>query len=104
MRRKSALGAVASVCLLLGVAACGGDEGESEEDIVEQLSETLQSGGDGFDEETADCFAEIVVDEVGVEELQDIDLSADEPPEELQEEIAAAAVRAAEECDLTELG
>ena len=38
---------------------------ESEEDIVDQLSETLQDGGEGFDEETADCFAEIVVDEVG---------------------------------------
>ena len=75
---------------------------ESEEDLVDELSETLQSGGEGFDEETADCFAEIVVDEVGVEELQDVDLTADEPPEELQDEIAAAAVRAAEECDLSE--
>ncbi len=67
-----------------------------------QVSETLQGGGEGFDEETADCFAEIVVDEVGVEELQDVDLTADEPPEELQDEIAAAAVRAGEECDLAD--
>ena len=53
---------------------------------MDEVSETLQAGGEGFDEETADCFAQIVVDEVGVEELQDVDLSADEPPEELQDD------------------
>jgi hypothetical protein len=94
------LGAAASLCLVLTLAACGGSDEESEEDLVDQLSETLQSGSAGFDAEAADCFAEIVVDEVGVDELRDVDLGADEPPEELQDEIAAATVRAAEECDL----
>ncbi len=94
---------VAAVALTLAIGgACSDDEGDSEADLKAQLSETLQSGGDGFDEETADSFADIVIDEVGVERLQDVDLSADEPPEELQEEIASAAVRAADECDLAE--
>ena len=57
MRRASVLGAAASLCLVVGATACGGDDSESEEDMVDQLSETLQNGGEGFDEETADCFA-----------------------------------------------
>ena len=100
MRYASLLGAAASLCLVVGVAACGGNDSESEQDLVNELSETLQGGGEGFDEETADCFAQIVVDEVGVEELKDVDLTADEPPEELQDEIAAAAVRAGDECGI----
>lgn len=106
MRRTPLLGAVAALCIVLGGAACGGDDngGKSEADIKKQLSDTLQSGGDGFDEKTADCFAAIVIDEVGVEKLQDVDLSADEPPKELEDEIAAAAARAAEECDVSGLG
>jgi len=100
MRRTSALAAAASLCLLLGAAACAGDEGESEEELVDQISKTLQSGGDGFDEKTADCFAEILVDEVGVEAMQDIDVTADDPPEDSQEEIAAATLRAEDECNL----
>jgi hypothetical protein len=102
MRRTKALATAASVCLLLGVAACGGDSGQSEEELVDDLSKTLQSGGQGYDEETSDCFAEIVVDEVGVEKLQDVDITADEPPPELQDEIAKAAIRASDECDLSD--
>jgi hypothetical protein len=83
----------------LGASACGGDDGESEADIKEQLSETLQRSGDAFgDQETADCFADIVIDEVGIEELQDLELSAEEPPKELEVKIADAALRAQEEC------
>lgn len=101
MRSTSLLGAAVSLCLVVGGAACGGDDGESEQDMVNDISETLQNGGEGFDEETADCYAQIVVDEAGVEELQDVDLTADEPPDELKDEIAAAGIRAIEECDIT---
>jgi hypothetical protein len=101
MRSRTVVGAAASLCLLLGAAACGGDDEDSEADLVEELSQTLQGDGD-LDQATADCFAQVVVDEVGVEELQDVDLSAAEPPPELQEAIAAAAVSATEECELSE--
>jgi len=103
MRRVPILGAT-TLCLALSVTACGGDNEKSEADIKRELSATLQSGGDGVDKKAADCFAEIVVDEVGVDKLRDVDLSADEPPAELQDEISAAAVRAAEECDLAGAG
>jgi len=84
------------------LASDGG--GDSEADIVNELSQTLQGEGGGLDAEAADCYAEIIVDEVGVEALKDVDLSADVPPEELQDDISAAAVRAAEECDLSGIG
>ena len=104
MRRGDVLGVAASVCLVLGAAACGGNDKESKADLVDEISETLQSGGQGFDEEQSDCFAEIVVDEVGVDELQDVDVSAEDPPEEIQDGIAEATVRARDECDLAQPG
>jgi len=100
--RRSLPGAVACLCLALVVAGCGGGGEESEADIKRDISETLQRGDDGLDEGTADCFADLVIDEAGLEELRDLDLSADAPPVELQDEIAAAAQRAVDECDLTE--
>jgi len=93
----------ASLCLLVSLAACSGDNKASEKDILLDLSKTLQAGGQGFDKDTADCFAQIVVDEVGLEELQDIDLD-EPPPDELQDEIAAATIRGAQECDVSPTG
>lgn len=99
MRRLPLLGATA--CLSLVVAACGGGSGDkSRADVKAELSNSLQAGGSGFDEAAADCFADIVIDEVGLEEMRKVDLAADEPPAELQDDITAAAERAAEECDL----
>ena len=105
MRRTPLIGVAAALCLLLTTTACASDGGgDSEADIVNELSQTLQGEGGGLDAEAADCYAEIIVDEVGVEALKDVDLSADVPPEELQDDISAAAVRAAEECDLSGIG
>ena len=100
MRPSRALAAAsASLCLFLVAPACGGDKSDSEAEIVDQLTEVIQ-GADGIDEDGARCFAEIVVDEAGLKELQDIDLNEDEPNADLQEAIAAAALRANDECDL----
>lgn len=90
---------LAAAALVLGAGACAGDDGESEADIKEDLSETLQRSSEGFaDQELADCFADIVIEEVGGEELQDLELSAEEPPAEVAEKIAEAAIRAREDC------
>jgi hypothetical protein len=98
MPRTSLLGAAAAL-LLLVAAGCGSDEGDSRADIKADLSETLQRGDDGFDKATADCFADLVIDEVGLEEMQDVDLSAAEPPAEIEDEIITAAQRLPDECD-----
>jgi hypothetical protein len=99
MRRTPLIGAAVSLCLLLAATACGESDGESRDDLVSDLSETLQQDGDGLSEKDADCVAGVIVDDVGVDALKDVDLSADQPPEELQDEITAAAARATEECD-----
>ncbi len=104
MRRQLLLGAAALATVLSLVACGGGGDDKSRAEIKSELSDTLQAGGEGFDEEAADCFADIVIDEVGLDELRDVDLSADEPPAEIQDDITVAAERAAEECDLADVG
>jgi hypothetical protein len=99
MRRTLLLGA-AALCLFFG-AACSGDDDKSEADVTKALSENLQDNNPDLDKDAADCFAGIVVDEIGVDKLKDVDLTADEPPAEMQDEIAAAATRAAEECEFS---
>jgi hypothetical protein len=100
MRRTPLLGA-AALCLFFGAACSGGDDDKSEADVTKALSENLQDNNPDLAKDAADCSAGIVVDEIGLDKLKDVDLTADEPPAELQDEIAAAAIRAAEECDLS---
>jgi len=101
MRRSKALAMAASLCLLLGAAACGGKGKQSEDEIVADVSETLQAGNKDLDEKEADCFAKIVVDELGVEKARDIKVTESEPSKEEQQAIAAATVRARDECELS---
>jgi len=98
MQRTRLLGVAASLCLVLGAAACsGGKDDESKADIVDDMSATFQDNG--LDAETADCQAAAVVDEIGVDALKDVDLSAEQPPEEMRDELTAAAAHATDECD-----
>lgn len=90
----------AAVCLTFVTTGCGGGDDKSRADIKEELSKTLRAGASGFDAGAADCFADIVIDEVGLDAMRKVDLSAGEPPAELQDDITAAAQRAADECDL----
>lgn len=98
--RRTPLLAAAAVVLLFG-AACGGasepDEDETRQDVIDQLHD----GGEGFSEEATECFADILIDEIGIEELQDVDLTSSDPPEGLDDEVATASLRAVDECDLT---
>jgi len=98
MRRIPLPGAAAALCLLVGAAGCGGADEDSEEEVLEQISDQLQDDGEGLEAETADCFAQIVIDEVGLDDVRDADLTADDPPANLRDEYAAAGQRAADEC------
>jgi hypothetical protein len=104
MRRTPLLGAVATASLLFMLSACGGsgDDELSAADIQKELSATFQRGG--LTEEQADCYAKIVVEKVGVEKLQDVDLSADTPPAEIQDAVGEASTQATEECHIGETG
>lgn len=99
MQPRARTGALAALFLVVSLAACGGGDGdrgadEIEADIAAQLEES------GLPEEDAACVAGVIVDEIGVEELQDVDFSAEEPPADLQEEISAATLAAIDQCDL----
>lgn len=108
MRPTPLLAVAASLCLVLGAAACssdsGGDEDSTRDELVGDLSQALQDGDPKLDSEQADCVAGVIVDELGVDTLKDLDLTADTPPEELQEEITAARAVASEECELPSVG
>ncbi len=91
--------ALSAVALGLGLGACGGGgSDDSPEDIQAELAEQFQD--EGLDEAAAECFAEVLVEEIGADELADIDFSDEAPPEELQEELAAAARIAIDRCDI----
>ena len=99
MRRSILLGAAVSTSIALVFTACSSDDGggSSEAEVIADVSEDLQRNG--LDEAVADCQAQLLVDEIGVDALKDLDLSADEPPGGMPADIAAATISAAEECD-----
>jgi len=101
MQRTRPISATAAaVVLILGLSACGdSDGGSSDADIKDRIAEQLGEGG-ALDADTAECFADVIVDEIGADKLNDVDFSAEEPPAELQEEFAGAAVKAIDACDL----
>lgn len=98
MRRSSVLG----VSLLLGlgglVGACSQPK-DDPEDVKADLVTSLEEDG-GLTADQAECFADVLIDEVGADELADVDFTADAPPEDLQDDFAKAGQRALEDCDL----
>ncbi|MFP5255874.1 MAG: hypothetical protein ACLGI8_08515 [Acidimicrobiia bacterium] len=98
MQPRAGTSALVALLLVATLAACGGDQERSTEDIQADIAEQLAE--DGLDDEAADCVAGVIVDEIGAEELQDVDFSAEEPPADLREDISAATLAAIDECDL----
>lgn len=100
--RQPLLTRAALLCALGGVAlvACAGAGDREPAELEADLSEELQDGRLALAPKDADCVSEVLVDEVGPDELEDVDLSADEPPAELAERLTAAARSAAERCEL----
>src|SRR3546814_7432790 len=98
VRALAVTGTIAVASLL---AACGsGDSDDSPEELQEKLAEELQDSGIGLSDEQADCFAGVLVEEIGADELNDVDFTAEEPPEELAEAFGAASLPAVEECEI----
>ncbi|MDQ2648048.1 MAG: hypothetical protein M3Z03_00675 [Actinomycetota bacterium] len=100
MRRTPVIGFALVLALGFTAGACGGSDDDDPEDIRAELSEQFQEGADGFSEKQADCFADVLVDEVGADELADVDFSDEEPPAELQEAFTKAAIKAVADCDI----
>jgi hypothetical protein len=97
MRRSPLTGSLAALSLVVALAACGQADEPSAEDVRADLSEELQAYDTDLTADEADCMAEVIVDEVGLDELNDVDFSAAEP-EDLADAFGAAGVRAQDDC------
>jgi hypothetical protein len=127
MRRNPVLGSLAAVTLVVALAACGGADEPTAAEVEADTAEELQELDSDLTDEQAECIAAAVIQaagegraesdaeeaedegeepeelseaeirDLGAEEITDIDFSAEEP-EELEQEIATAAVAARDDC------
>lgn len=98
MQRRPRPGALAALLSVSILAACGGDQSRSAAEIEAEVASQLEDSG--LPAGDAECVAGVIVAEIGAEELEDVDFNAEEPPRELEEEIAEATRAAIDECDL----
>jgi hypothetical protein len=96
----AALVALASFALVAG--ACSQQDDPTPEELQEDVAEELRERDSSLSADQAECFAGLIVEELGVDEIQDVEFSDEEPTPELAEGIAAAAVAARAECGLTD--
>jgi hypothetical protein len=98
MRRLSPLLAVL-LALGLTVGACSRKD-TSAKDLKEQVSTALRKGDDGLTRDQADCYADLLIDEVGADDVNDIGLTDKEPDAAVAKKVAAAATKARSECKI----
>lgn len=98
MRHRPLFAALLAAGLLVG--ACSSSD-PSAEDVREDLASALQKGDDALTEDQAECYAKLIVDEIGAEKVNDVSFTAKEPSDELAEELAAVARTARTECNIT---
>jgi len=90
-----------SLALAIGaLGACSQSDDPNAEELEKDISEELRDVNSGLTKADADCYAGVIVDEVGVDAVNDIDFSADEPDEDDAEALAAAAITARQTCGL----
>lgn len=84
------------------MSTCGGD-GEGEGGlIVDSIAESLAADG-ALDAEQAQCLAQAMVDDIGIDRLLELGLSGGDfegADPEVQQEMAGAVLSAAEACDV----
>jgi hypothetical protein len=99
MRRSTLLFA-----LLFGMAALVGACSQQGDPSKAELTEDLREVDPDLTADQAECYAGLLVDEVGVKDLADVRFSDAEPPTEdgVADKIAAAAISAREDCDIAE--
>jgi hypothetical protein len=84
--------------LVLALAGCGGGKKDSAADVKDKVAAQLVD--EGLAREDADCFADVVVDEMGVDGVKDVDFSAERPTATQEEDLGAAAAKGLSDCDI----
>ena len=100
MRPIHLLGAVLLGAALLTGACAGAGEERTDAELADDVAGALRAADPSLSADAADCWAEVIVEEVGGDALRDLDLTSDAPPEELEEDFARAAMAARDDCDL----
>jgi hypothetical protein len=98
MRLSPLVAPVLAFGLLLG--ACSQAKDPSAKDLRKDVSSQLQKGDDALTKTQADCYAKLIVDELGAARVNDIDFKAKEPSKSMAKDLAAVAVTARTECQI----
>jgi hypothetical protein len=91
----------AALCLGLLVGACSQSKPDAA-DLRKDLSSELQKGDQALTKAQADCFAKLLVDEVGADDLNDVKFDDQEPTSKLGKQLASIAAEATSKCDIDE--
>ena len=60
----------------------------------------LLTNDSGLSKQDAECAADVIIDEIGVDRLEGVDFGADAPPAGLEADFSAATIKALRECNL----
>lgn len=93
------IGVLAAVAIVVAVLLMGGGDDKGDGNIRTQLAAQFKANSE-LSGSQADCVADHVVDEMGADSFKDVDFTADEPPEDIAEELFAAAASSLEACDI----
>lgn len=93
----AALAAVAVVVAALLLA--GGDNNGDRERIRTEMAAQINEGGQ-LSKDQANCIADAIIDEVGIEKLKDVDFTASEPPPAITDALTAAAFGSLAKCNV----
>ncbi len=93
----AALAAVAVV--VAGLLLSGGNKDGDRERIRTEMAAQINDGGH-LSKGQANCIADAIIDEVGVEKLKDVDFTASEPPAAIADELTAAAFGSLAKCNV----
>ena len=99
MRRTSFSAPLVALGVALALAGCGSDGDDSPEEVRADLAEKLRASLP-ISEAESDCFAGVLIEEIGIEDLQDIDFTAEDPPKGMEDDFTGAALKAVDTCEL----
>lgn len=91
------IGVLAAVAVVVAVLLAGG--GDEDDSVRTQLAAQFRANSELSDDQ-ADCVADHVVDEMGEDSFEGVDFSAEEPPDEIADDLFAAAFDSLESCDI----
>ena len=101
MRRSTPLLAAVLV-VATAVGACSQADDPTEAELTADLVEDLREVDPALSADQAECYAGLIVDKVGVDEVGDVRFSDAEPDTEIAEQVADAAIEARTACDLAD--